>query len=135
MSIPRIAMPQLDKEVTEKFVNSYQLKNVTVEYESVPAASLFATQSELLRSKVMGMVKAFKDGKFNPCQDTIVVAKHGDDHVLDGHHRWAACRVIGGKISVIRIDQPIEKLMNKANKFAGVEHHNLQQFDFKLKKV
>lgn len=135
LSIPRSAMPQLDKEVTEKFVQSYQRNNVTVEYETVPASSLFSTQKELLSSKVNGMVKSFVEGKYNPCKDTILVARHGDDHILDGHHRWAACRLIRGAITVVRIDRSIESLLKKANAFEGVEHHGLHQFDFKQKKA
>lgn len=119
ISIPRTAIPQLDQEVTAKFINSYQRKNIAVERETVPAATLYATYNQLLRSKVVGMVKIYNESTFNPCQEAIIVAKHGDNHVLDGHHRWAACRLVGGEITVTRIDQPIEKLLRKANNFWG----------------
>ncbi|MCE5317882.1 MAG: hypothetical protein LLG04_11080 [Parachlamydia sp.] len=135
MSIPRVAMPQLDKEVTESFVKSWKRENVTVEHETVAASSLFATQKEILRSKVQGIVKSFQEGTYNPCADTILVARRGDDHVLDGHHRWAACLLIGGEISITRFDRPIDDLLEKANTFPGVEHHNLHQFDFSQKKI
>lgn len=131
LSIPRIKMPQLDKEVTQQFLNHFKEQHVEVAEETVPAASLYSTQGEILRSKVMGMVYSHQEGKFNPCVETIIVAQ--DQHVLDGHHRWAACKVLGQPIKVYRVNRPIQELLQTANSFAGVEHHNLHQFDFASK--
>lgn len=123
--IPRIKMPQLDKEVTEQFLNDWKGQNVTVTQETVPADSLYPTQGEILTAKVQGFVKTFQEKTFNPCKEPVIVAKRGDNHVLDGHHRWVACKILKERIVVKRIDRPISDLLAKANSFQGVEHQGL----------
>lgn len=131
--IPRIKMPQMDKEVTQQFLNHWKGQNVAVTEETIPSSSLYSTQGEILRSKVMGMVKSQQEGKFNPCEEKIIVAQRGDNHILDGHHRWAACKVIDQPLKVVRIDRPIQELLETANRFAGVEHHDLHHVNLASK--
>ena len=102
----------------------------------VDASSLKATQAELVGPKVVGMSKAM--GKLNcdknKCSPeekkdwdnlTGPVYVSNDGYVVDGHHRWAAIvshniknpdNKIAMKVRVI--DDKIDKIIPKANKFA-----------------
>jgi hypothetical protein len=132
--IPRIEMPQLsgtpvpgsaadklpknkDGEVnaSQAFVDHLVELGVKVSsIKQVPAASLKASQSELVGPKVAGMMT---NKSYDPSAEPIFVSKDG--YVLDGHHRWAA--VVGrdsedgklgqSKMNVRVIDRPMSELL------------------------
>jgi len=95
---------------------------VDVTDETVPAASLRASQKELVGGNVAWMMK--NGDKIGLDTERIFVSSDG--YVIDGHHRWAA--QIGldsrdGKLgnvpmNVQRIDMPIERVLEFANQFA-----------------
>jgi hypothetical protein len=82
--------------------------------ESVPAASLKASQAQLVGAKVASMMT---NTKFDPSVNPIFISR--DNYVVDGHHRWAA--VVGRdagsdhpgstRMNVIRIDAPISEVL------------------------
>ncbi len=123
LGIPRNQMPQLEGEVITRFENYWKGKNVTVTHEEVKAAGLTPSQGELLRSKVRGMAGAIGAG-VPICKESIMVSK--DNYVLDGHHRWAACKIMNEGISIRRIDVNILDLITAANSFEGVTRQALQ---------
>jgi hypothetical protein len=93
---------------------------------SVPPDRLKATQSELVGVKVAGMSKVL-DNAEHPAYKKITAPIYvsNDGYVLDGHHRWAAVvahnaanpdRQIPMNVRVI--DEPIEPLVKRSNKFA-----------------
>lgn len=93
---------------------------------AVPPDRLKATQSELVGVKVAGMSKVLDDPK-HPAYEKITAPIYvsNDGYVLDGHHRWAAVvahnaanpdRQIPMNVRVI--DEPIEPLVKRSNKFA-----------------
>lgn len=137
--IPRIKMPQLGgtpapgseaesypksgaNEVNgaDAFAKTLQSMGINVQSESVPAASLKASQAELVGPKVAGMMAA---KGYDPGKEPIFVSR--DNYVIDGHHRWAA--VVGrdaedahlGDLSmnVRRVDAPISEILRIANKW------------------
>lgn len=85
--------------------------------ETVPAASLKATQSELLGPEVGGMMA---NPDYDPAAQPIFISR--DNYVLDGHHRWAA--VVGrdaednqlgtSTMRVVRIDAPMSEILMDA---------------------
>lgn len=89
--------------------------------ESMPAASLRATQRELVGSDVAQMML---DRSFKLENKPIFVSR--DNYVIDGHHRWAAA--VGrdaedGKLGdttlrVVRIDAPITEVLAIAKKWS-----------------
>jgi hypothetical protein len=141
--VPRIKMPQLGgvplegspadklprnpwdpKEVDggPAFIEHLQTGlKIKVERGSVPAASLKASQAELVGSKVATMMV---DKSFDPGRNPVFVSR--DNYVIDGHHRWAAVvgrdtldGVLGDKpMNIYRVDAPISEILQIANKWA-----------------
>nr|MBA2728551.1 ParB N-terminal domain-containing protein [Parachlamydiaceae bacterium] len=108
---------------------SMEENGLKVSHIQLPAQELMSTQNELNQEKVMGMVTAAKAGQFNPCSVEIIVSS--DAHVLDGHHRWAACTELKMPIKVAVINTPIQNLLDLANGFEGVTHQGLNHFSKK----
>lgn len=93
---------------------------------AVPADRLKATQSELVGPKVAGMSKVLADPN-HPAYGKITAPIYvsNDGYVLDGHHRWAAVVAHNASnpdnqipMNVRVIDEPIEPLVKRSNKFA-----------------
>lgn len=124
LGIPRIQMPQLDGQVGQDFTQYWKDRNVAVVNETIAANKLTPTQGELLASKVMTFVKNFKDNLFNPCSLPVFVSQ--ENNVLDGHHRWAACKILKEDMKVVRIDVTILDLLTAANGFQGVQKQDLK---------
>lgn len=94
---------------------------------SVPPDRLRSTQSELVGVKVAGMAKVLESGESHPAYGAITAPIYvsNDGYVLDGHHRWAALVAHNAKypdrqipMQVRVIDEPIEPLVKRSNKFA-----------------
>jgi hypothetical protein len=81
---------------------------------------LKATQREILASKAWGMADGHLRGKFPAIGKQILISS--DDHILDGHHRWAALLLIDPHrtMDVLQIDMPIRELLRVSNDFPGV---------------
>lgn len=93
---------------------------------TVPPDRLKATQSELVGVKVAGMSKVL-DNPEHPAYSKITAPIYvsNDGYVLDGHHRWAAVVAHNAAnpdkeipMNVRVIDEPIEPLVKRSNKFA-----------------
>lgn len=136
--IPRIKMPQMkgiarkgsaaDKlskdengEVNggELFATHLKSLGINTTKEKVQAASLKASQSELIGSKVAKMMT----GKKDPGKTRILVSR--DNYIVDGHHHWAAQigrdsadNKLGNlKMRITRVDAPISEVLKIANAF------------------
>ncbi|CAN5832054.1 hypothetical protein BH24ACT15_BH24ACT15_33480 [soil metagenome] len=80
----------------------------------VSAASLRASQNELVGATVAGMMRATE---YDPGKEPIFISR--DNYVIDGHHRWAA--VVGRDaldgtlgdlpMNVVRVDAPISEVL------------------------
>lgn len=139
--LPRIKMPQLSGSAREgseaamiaqdgeadagpAFLKFLREHGVGVENVKVKAASLKASQAELVGPKVAAIMDK---GKWD--KGVVYVSKDG--YVIDGHHRWAAA--VGAdaedglgdlKIKVVRVDMPISEVLQVANAFTeefGIE--------------
>lgn len=136
--VPRVKMPQMagkpvpgtpaaalpvnkDGEVNGADAFIAHMKNLGISVSKitpVPAASLKASQAELVGTNVAGMLT---NKNFDPGKDPIFVSRDG--YVIDGHHRWAA--VVGrdaadghlgdSTMNVIRVDAPISEVLQLAN--------------------
>lgn len=143
--IPRKEMPQLkgsaiagsdasklepsesgEVSAEEEFKKHLQRSGHEMVHKRVDAASLKATQSQLVGTKVAGMYEALKkDPKHKKIGAPIFISKDG--YILDGHHRWAAHVALdmadGLKepvtMDVIEVDMNIDDLVDATNKFAN----------------
>ena len=121
--------PKTGEVDTEEFFKEMLQKDgVKVsEPTAVPPDRLKSTQSELVGVKVAGMSEVIDAGPDHPAYGAITAPIYvsNDGYVLDGHHRWAAVVAHNAKnpnkpvpMNVRVIDEPIEPLVKRSNKFA-----------------
>lgn len=107
--IPRAEMPQIKSETRGAMVNFLNARGITSTQEEVPADSLKPTQAEFSQKKVASALEyAYGDR-------SILVSS--DNHVLDGHHQWLAKLQSGEPVKVIRLNAPIDELINVVREF------------------
>jgi len=118
LDIERKDMPQFPKEQTDAFIAALKADGVAITPDRVAVEDLKATQGEINAVKVVGMATAMAGGKKIGGGDVFVSA---DNYVLDGHHRWAAMWLNDqhAKVEITRIDLPIRKLLQVADKFSA----------------
>lgn len=141
--IPRKKMPQLggkprpgsradqlprDKDgsvdAAKAFKDHLKETGVKMTPKRMSAASLKASQSELVGSKVAGMRADAELGKYDPAKVPIYVSRDG--YVIDGHHRWAAVvgkdaldgKLDGTEMNVEVLDMDIDDALKFVNDFA-----------------
>ncbi len=108
-AVPRAEMPQIKAAHRGAMTNFMNARGIAHREESVPADRLKPTQAEFSRKKV-AQAKGRTEG-----DRSILVSRDG--HVLDGHHQWLAAREQGDEVRVIRLDAPIEQLLDAAREF------------------
>lgn len=126
LGIPRAKMPQIQRAKTPEFLAELKAKGVKVTQGKARVGDLRATQREINAKKVAGMIEAKQAGKFDPAKAPVVVSN--DQHILDGHHRWAALVVMdpSSKIPVRRVDLPMRELLRRAHSFKGVKYRTFE---------
>lgn len=108
--VPRADMPQIKAEHRGAMVNFLNARGIAHASDvEIPAADLKPTQAEFSPSKV-GKAQAFEGG-----DRSILVSSDG--YVLDGHHQWLAKLDAGLPVKAIRLDAPIDKLMEEVRQF------------------
>lgn len=121
-TLPKDKNGEVDTEAA--FKKALIKKGAKLEAKEVPAATLKATQSQLVGPKIAGMLAALKEDPNNKgITAPIFVSKDG--YVLDGHHRWAA--VVGLQLAkgnsdpvtmkTIQVDMSIGDLVKFTNEF------------------
>lgn len=120
------ADPDSDKSVLQTMLDTFKSRGVKIEPSKVPVGQLKATQSEIKAGKTFGMADAYLKGKFPNIGDQIVISK--DNHILDGHHRWAALLTVDPKrtMNVIRVDMNMQDMLDEADSMAGVYREDFQ---------
>ena len=110
--IPRRLMPQIynPKRFSKKIHNKFKVKSKTMK---MPTKILKPSQNEIngrIVEKVVESMKKNPKKQHNP----IVVSKDG--YVVDGHHRWAAQKVMNPhkKIKVLKMNAPINDALGIA---------------------
>lgn len=109
INVPRAEMPQIKAEHRGAMVNFMNARGIKHAESVVPAASLKPTQSEFSVDKV-AKAKGYAGG-----DRAILVSSDG--HVLDGHHQWLSAREQGEDVREIRLDAPIQELLQAARDF------------------
>lgn len=109
LNIPRSEMPQVKAEHRGAMVNFLNARGIDHVQETVPADSLKPTQQEFSEAKVK------KASEYVGGDRSILVS--ADNHVLDGHHQWLAKLQNGDEVEVIRLNAPIDQLLNDVKEF------------------
>ncbi len=114
MGVPREEMPQIRSEHRGALSNYLRARGIEwTREEATDPNALKPTQAEFSRSKVR------KAKGFTGEQRAILVSKDG--RILDGHHQWLAAKEAGKTLPVIRLDAPIDRLMDEVRDFPSVE--------------
>ena len=124
LGIPRNQMPQITGEARRDYVKKKEEQGTKIHLSSVSADKLIPTQNELNGQQVDEMISSFVKGTFDPCNKEILTAR---EYVVDGHHRWAACRLINGVQKVITIDDSIDNVLAELRVLPGVGHKDIQR--------
>lgn len=109
LAIPRDEMPQIKAEHRGAMVNFLNAREIEHQQETIPASDLKPTQLEF-SSKKVEKAKSYEGGN-----RSILISS--DNHVLDGHHQWLASLDKGENIDVIRLNAPINQLLNEIKDF------------------
>lgn len=128
LGIPRAEMPQLKSTTRAAYLDKKAAEGVQIERKAVPAKELTPVQNQLNREKVDQLLDLFVQGEFNPCEKEILVSfanKNNVYYVIDGHHRYAACRIIDGDQKIIAIYENVEQLLKELEEFPGVTKASL----------
>jgi hypothetical protein len=123
--IPRDQMPQLPTNLTDLqlFADRLGAMGVTAEVVQMDPRDLVMTQNQLDSKKVAKLYGFMSDGGW---QEGGVILASREGAVVDGHHRWAAASAVAAsgarpdfKITVLKIDMPIDDLLKFANTMSG----------------
>lgn len=109
LGIPRAEMPQIQAEHRGAMTNFLNARGIAHEQVELPADSLKPTQAEFSTAKVQ------KAREHQGGERSILVSSDG--HVLDGHHQWLAAAAKGEPVKAIRLDAPIDKLLEHVKEF------------------
>jgi len=86
---------------------------------SIPASKLRASQTEIIPEKAVGLAVSMllKKGQFKEVGGDLGAIASNDNHIMDGHHRWAATMLANPKanVDVTFIDLPAQKLVSVLN--------------------
>lgn len=113
LAIDRSEMPQIKAEHRGAMVNFLNARGIAHQTGEMPAASLKPTQAEFSPAKVQ-QARDYRGG-----ERSILVSN--DNHVLDGHHQWLASMGESEPVKVIRLDAPIDELIQQVKAFPSAE--------------
>ncbi|WP_075882084.1 LPD38 domain-containing protein [Vreelandella massiliensis] len=114
--IPRAEMPQIKAEHRGALANFLSARGINSAEDTVPALSLRPTQQEFSEQRVQA-AKGREGG------DRAILVS-ADGHVVDGHHQWLAKADQGEDVRVIRLDAPINDVLEAAREFPSSEADN-----------
>ena len=120
------ADPESDKSIKDLLLDKLKARGVAVTKKSVPAGRLKATQREIQADKTYGMADAYLRDKFDPADEEILISS--DNHILDGHHRWAALVIAhpDRSMRVTQVDIPMREFLHESFNMPGVFRADLQ---------
>ncbi len=126
LGVPRSSMPQLG-DVEDQFLVDLQAEGVGVNVVAIPAGKLKATQRGIQAKKAHGMAQSMMmGGGWDPARSSVLVSS--DNHILDGHHRWAALMLAAPHrgMKAVQIDMPIRQLLARSMRQPGVKRADLE---------
>jgi len=127
MKIPRSNMPQLSKEVTDRYSNFRKSMKSRIDRDDM--WKLVPTQLEIYLKPVLNIIN--NNTNYDVCSDNhlaILVSyneKTNEMYIIDGHHRYAACFLMNRDMNVILIYGTINEILDELKTFDGVMYENL----------
>jgi hypothetical protein len=136
LNLTRNLMPQLTRNLQEQYIARKQSYLIYVN-----PMNLFPIQSEINALKVSKIIESIEDnllGSMNKknhsiCADQdagILVAYDNVTtkmYIIDGHHRYAACRLMNQSIYVHVVQGTPVDILNELNNIEGIVHRSIDQ--------
>jgi hypothetical protein len=115
LSYPEQRNPSRGGASGGNYYNVSHRTDVAVNAVKLPIKALKPTQNEFNVDKMKGMMKDVEKFK----NDIFIVDQ--DNHIMDGHHRWAAMKAVDPNmlVRVVRIQIPIDDLVRAGHDFEG----------------
>jgi hypothetical protein len=110
LGIPRVAMPQLNSTLLENVKHWASEIGAPVTSGTVYPSSLLCVQKEIHLKNVMGLMQGIMDGKKLCTTDPVVIS--GDNSIIDGHHRFAACLLTSTPTAFIKIGASVQRVLS-----------------------
>lgn len=122
LGVPRIEMPQVDREFIKAFTTYLDKNNISYAGFKVPIQKLKSTQKEINKEKVLDLIQNPQNIYLKP----IIISS--DYYIVDGHHRAIAQLNIDRdyKIKVLKIDQTIMPLLDTVSSFPNVRYKDVE---------
>tara|TARA_Y100000004_G_scaffold190984_1_gene249013 strand:+ start:241 stop:2883 length:2643 start_codon:yes stop_codon:yes gene_type:complete len=117
LGINRENMPQIRSFHFNDFLEQLDEDNIKHSYEIIESKKLKPTQSQVNVDKADKLTKEFVDARF-------LIASN-DNYILDGHHRWYYGIKNDGISKVLRIDMPIDELIDYAKAFDKTQYSDI----------
>ncbi|QZI90485.1 hypothetical protein MYOV003v1_p0161 [Vibrio phage 207E48.1] len=108
LGVSRRAMPQIDDDRHEKFLQALESREIEYERKSIQTQQLRLTQNEVNKMKVWKLMRVLRNKKgLHP------VFVSSDNYILDGSHRLVARLNTNklGKMKTIQIDMKALELL------------------------
>lgn len=109
LGIPRRQMPQVRSDDYPEFLSYLKDNGASIEVDRVPAASLKPIQKDFSDA---GVLKALQ---LRDREKDVIASS--DNYIIDGHHRWLAAVNTKNTIPIIRIDVPVQRLLELVKQF------------------
>lgn len=92
LGIARHQMPQVQGRVARRFLEEMAREGRHIEQREIDPRRVFPIQNEMNEEIIQNMDQ--REG-YDPCQTEPIFVNFNGTHfqVIDGHHRWASCRM------------------------------------------
>ena len=113
LKMPRMNLPQIKSTDVANFCKWLESKNVECLKTSMEVGEITPVQKEINLDKIDSMKRKHLEGAIDLSNGKTVMVS-GDEHLVDGHHRWYALKDLDvtNKIDVVIIDAPILELIS-----------------------
>ena len=121
-NILRNLMPQVKGKVLRNFLDQHG-------YECVVELPRYLSpiQKEAFLPKVRSLIQAISEKGVGVCMDMPILISR-DGKIIDGHHRYYACKILGTPITAFRVDLLASEALQILKDFAGVTQEEFGQF-------
>ena len=117
LGIARADMPQVPKEMREKFLDGVRKSGIKVRLESVSPLTLAPTQKEISARLVAEKLKKYEK---DPTRAFPPILVSQDNHILDGHHHWGMMATVA--VDSPKVRMPIYRLMTDTQSALKIMH-------------
>lgn len=105
--VSRRDMPQIKSDEVVVMIKKFQKLGIPLSTGTIHPKECIPTQKQLYRKKINNIVSSIKKYGMEEIHPIFI---SNDGYIIDGHHRWAACRASfpDEMLRFVRVKLPIE---------------------------